>query len=70
MAEPHVERVIREKADLDEKLEKLNKFIGDPAFKAIHLDHQSLLRLQASYMQKYSEVLKHRLALFAVEHTK
>jgi hypothetical protein len=70
MPEPHVERVIKEKAELDEKLNKLAKFTNDPAFKAIPPDHQDLLTRQLVTMAEYSKILELRLALFPVEHSK
>jgi crAss001_48 related protein len=69
MPEPHVERVIKEKQDLDEKLAKLQKFLADPAFKAIPSEHQDLLGRQALVMAEYSQILAQRISIFPVAHT-
>jgi hypothetical protein len=70
MAEPHVQRVLDEKAQLEDRIAKLDKFIDDPAFKAIPAAHQKLLLQQAAVMKDYSTILNQRLALFPVAHTK
>lgn len=60
---PYQERVVKEKKELDEKLEKLQQFlkepVGEPSEAELHL-----LSNQASVMQTYSRILRERIALF------
>lgn len=58
---PHVQRVIGEKAQLDDRLSKLSAFIKTPAFKDLTAKTQELLTTQAGAMGEYSEILKQRL---------
>ena len=61
---PHQERVVEEKAQLDEKLSKLVAFSEGPKFDSLPEDEQERLHKQAEYMQLYSDVLKDRIAAF------
>lgn len=63
--EVHQERVITEKADLDEKLEKLRTFFTTPLFGGLDSAEQDRLSRQFSYMCSYSAVLEERIAAFA-----
>lgn len=63
--EAHQERVITEKADLDEKLEKLRAFFATPLFGGLDGAEQDRLSRQFSYMCSYSAVLEERIAAFA-----
>lgn len=58
---PHVQRVIGEKAQLDDRLAKLSAFIKTPAFKDLNAKSQELLITQAGAMGEYSDILKQRL---------
>jgi len=58
---PHVQRVIGEKAQLDDRLSKLSAFLQTPAFKDLPAKSQKLMEAQAKTMAEYSEVLKQRL---------
>lgn len=58
---PHVQRVIGEKAQLDDRLSKLSAFLQTPAFKDLPAKSQKLMEAQAKSMGEYSEVLKQRL---------
>lgn len=58
---PHVQRVIGEKAQLDDRLSKLSAFLKTPAFGDLPAKSQKLMEAQAKTMAEYSEVLKQRL---------
>ncbi|QXG49206.1 crAss001_48 related protein [Pseudomonas viridiflava] len=60
---PHVQRVIGEKAQLDDRLAKLSAFIKTPGFKELSAKSQELLTAQAGAMGEYSDLLAERLAL-------
>lgn len=60
---PHVQRVIGEKAQLDDRLAKLTAFIKTPGFKDLSAKSQGLLTAQAGAMGEYSDLLKERLEL-------
>lgn len=62
--EQHQERVVVEKAQLDEKLEKLKAFGLTATFDALPSDEKSRLTEQQGYMQSYSNVLGRRIAAF------
>lgn len=60
------QRVIDEKAALDEKATALSDFIGNSgAFDALDAENQELLKEQCEIMWEYSEILRKRIALFA-----
>lgn len=62
---PHQQRVIKEKAELDEKADALSKFIGfSPIFETLDSDEQERLKEQNDVMWKYSEILGARIANF------
>lgn len=62
--QPHQQRVVQEKAELDEKLTKLVAFSANPIFSDLPLDDRNLLVEQAHHMQAYSNVLGQRIARF------
>ena len=55
------DRLIKEKEDLEEKLEKLNDFNASEKSNEIDLFQKSLLVIQAGAMYTYLECLKERL---------
>lgn len=61
---PHQQRVLTEKADLDERLAKLLAFVQTPTFSSLSEAEQSRLRNQARFMDGYSAVLGERIAAF------
>lgn len=62
---PHQQRVVAEKADLDERAVKLHAFILDnPTFLTLPIQERHRLELQAELMGKLSEVLSQRIADF------
>ncbi len=55
-------RLLEEKAQLDERLEKLQAFQTSDAFQNISPIQQTLLNVQANAMATYSQVLLERIA--------
>jgi hypothetical protein len=63
--QPHQQRVVDEKTELDDKLVKLDAFIvGSEIFKDLPEDERTRLRKQAGFMKGYSDVLGDRIAAF------
>lgn len=62
---PHQQRVVTEKAELDEKLNKLLAFHGTATFNALPEAEQERLIRQSVAMDEYSAVLAERIAAFA-----
>lgn len=60
----HQQRVIGEKAQLDDRLTKLDGFIGTPVFSGLPETEQELLKLQADAMRVYRDVLARRIEAF------
>lgn len=61
---PHQQRVVDEKADLDEKLTKLVAFFGNPLWATLPSDEQARLSRQSEVMREYSDILGERIAAF------
>jgi hypothetical protein len=55
-------RLLEEKAQLDERLEKLQAFQNSPGFQNIPAIQQALLNIQANAMATYSQILLERIA--------
>lgn len=65
--QPHEQRVIDEKEELDEKLAKLIAFTGaSPIFASLPLADQELLCEQRTVMSRYSDILEQRIARFGL----
>ena len=63
--EPYQQRVVREKEELDAKIENLVAFIAsDRFFDTVTDEEQKRLRRQEVLMELYSEVLAERIAAF------
>lgn len=62
--QPHQQRVVDEKADLDEKRLKLQDFTAKPVFLGLPISERDRLFRQAALMRDYSEVLAERIAEF------
>ena len=63
--QPHQQRVVDEKTELDDKLTKLMSFIEEsPVYAGLPKDEQNRLRMQAIFMRGYSDVLAERIAAF------
>ena len=61
---PHQQRVIDEKAALDEKLSKLNEFGRGEFFLTLPPEEQERLTRQSKIMDQYSVVLGERISAF------
>lgn len=59
------ERVMQEKKELDEKIEKLNAFTNDPnKFNDLPSEDRVSLTKQEEVMMEYSKILGERIARF------
>lgn len=58
------QRVIDEKAELDERLVKINKFFATGTFAELPQDEQDRMQRQAKVMKRYSEILGQRIDAF------
>lgn len=63
--QPHQERVVAEKAELEKNLAALLEFIQGPIFPALSEAERSRLRNQARFMDGYAAVLGERIEAFA-----
>jgi hypothetical protein len=62
---PYQKRVLDEKEQLDERIEKLEGYLDDTDRVAkLSPDEQELLGRQLSAMQEYSAILEERISLF------
>lgn len=64
--QPHEERVVAEKKELDRKLADLKRFCfgGNPTFHDLEAVDRNLLEDQYAVMLKYSDVLRKRIERF------
>ena len=62
--QPHQERVVEEETLLNEKIEKLETFIGGDKFLTIDRSEQERLKEQLTHMMKYTLVLRKRIHAF------
>ena len=63
--QPHQQRVVDEKNELDTKANALSQFIGlSPIFEKLDAAEQERLKLQNDLMWQYSEILGERIANF------
>lgn len=62
--QPHQQRVVTEKADLDEKLSKLLAFFQTPTFEGLPEAERMRLRNQARFMDGYAACLEDRIRAF------
>jgi len=63
---PHQQRVVDEKNELFDKIEKLDDFIKtNPIFGQMELQDQQLLKEQLKHMNAYWNVLRQRVEGFA-----
>ncbi len=58
------QRVVTEKAELDDKISRLRPFLASETFKALPNDEQERLQTQLALMCSYSDVLGERIAAF------
>jgi len=62
--QPHQQRVIDEKGELDQRRKKLESFYSTSLFHSLPESEQSLLLRQGVAMRNYSEILGERIAAF------
>ena len=62
--QPHEQRVMDEKAELDARLERLRAFMAGQTFRSIDNLQRDLMARQAAYMSAYSQTLGERIATF------
>lgn len=62
--QPHQERVLEEKRDLDEKIHKLTVFIASARIAQVSLAESRRLYQQLQHMLDYSRVLQDRINAF------
>jgi hypothetical protein len=62
--EPHQQRVVEEKRELDEKIEKLTAFLNTPKAVDVPLAEMERMFLQLGIMNLYSQVLGDRIRHF------
>lgn len=62
--QPHQQRVIEEKRDLNEKIHKLTVFLASAASTQVSLSEARLMHEQLNHMLQYSKVLQRRIELF------
>jgi hypothetical protein len=63
--QPHQQRVVDEKSELDKKALALSNFIGtNPVFATLDPVEQERLKEQNDVMWRYSEILGARIAAF------
>lgn len=60
--QPHQQRVVEEKTELDSRLEKLKAFIETEKFQSLSFDERWDLRAQRAVMSEYSDILRRRIA--------
>ena len=64
MIQPHQQRVIDERAELDGCIAKLAAFVESPVFLSVRHDKQQRLKGQLDVMRIYSETLAARIRAF------
>lgn len=62
--QPHQQRVVEEKADLDGRIERLHTFTGSDLFRTLDLAEQHRLVRQLNLQRQLSAVLAERIAAF------
>jgi ATP/maltotriose-dependent transcriptional regulator MalT len=62
--QPHQQRVVDEKADLDSKRDRLTEFLKGKIFQTLPSDEQERLTRQLGIMEQYSGVLAERIVHF------
>ncbi len=63
--QPHQQRVVDEKTELDKKAKALSEFIGNsPVFLTLDSAEQERLKEQNDVMWQYSEILGARISAF------
>ncbi len=70
--QPHQQRVVDDRNELDEKVKKLGVFIGGDSkiFLGLPVEEQERLRRQHSVMTIYSNILAERINAFTEQNAK
>lgn len=55
------DRLIEEKKELSERIEKLESFIGSEKYNTIEADQMTLLNIQLPAMRTYQQILTERI---------
>ena len=63
--QPHQQRVVEEKAELDDRAHKLSLFFRTEVFEGLPTVEKDRLRVQVHLMRAYSAVLEARINAFA-----
>jgi hypothetical protein len=63
--QPHQQRVVDEKRELDERRRALGQFLGTTTFAGLPTDEQGRLKAQAVAMHSYANILGARIEAFA-----
>ena len=66
MLQPHQERVVKERAELDEKIGKLYPFSEGKLFQSLDKAEQDRLTRQYGVMKRYRDILDERIAVFGI----
>jgi hypothetical protein len=64
--QPHQQRVVNEKQELDKNLDKLTAFINSNNFTTVDQDERRRLVKQESIMREYSDVSAERIEAFII----
>ena len=63
---PHQQRVVDERAELVDKITKLDSFVAGSMFSTLVMDEQGRLSKQLEIMRDYATVLQARIDAFVV----
>lgn len=63
--EPHQQRVVEEKDELDERIKKLDVFLRSSIYLNLPTPERSRLSMQRYHMGAYSEILGQRIDAFS-----
>lgn len=64
MLQPHEERVVIEKKELDTNMDKLLEFLRSDKSKSVHPEELARLNRQLNIMTHYSNILSERIKFF------
>lgn len=68
MSDKAKNRVIKEIADLEDKISKLSEFMDNPKYDRLSMAAQRLLQEQYAIMQQYLTVLKCRISIWEEDY--
>lgn len=64
LMEPYQQRVVEEKIELDDRLERLAAFLLTPTFAGLPTDERISMIRQQGVMREYSRILTERISRF------